>query len=404
MALNNTHILLGVSGGIAAYKAAYLVRRLRDAGAQVRVVLTASAAHFVGATTFQALSGNAVRSDLWDASAEAAMGHIELARWADRIVIAPASADLMARLAHGHADDLLTTLCLASPAPLSIAPAMNQQMWHSAAVQDNAERLRARGVQLIGPAAGDQACGDVGPGRMVEPEAIVAALAASLGSVAGDKALQGKRVMVTAGPTHEALDPVRFMGNRSSGKMGFAVAAAARDAGASVIMVSGPVALLTPHGVERIDVRSAAQMHEAVMVRVAQCDIFIAAAAVADYRPLTAAAHKISKESERITIELVRNPDIVAAVAAHTPRPFVVGFAAQTHELEERARAKLEGKNMDLIAANLVGDNLGFERDDNSLLLLWQGGRQQLPQASKQQLAQALVAQIAQQLQEGADT
>lgn len=400
MALNNTHILLGVSGGIAAYKAAYLVRRLRDAGAQVRVVLTASAAHFVGATTFQALSGNEVRSDLWDASAEAAMGHIELARWADHIVIAPASADLMARLAHGHADDLLTTLCLASPAPLSIAPAMNQQMWHSAAVQDNAARLRARGVQLIGPAAGDQACGDVGPGRMVEPEAIVAALSGGH----GEGPLRGKRVMVTAGPTHEALDPVRFIGNRSSGKMGFAVAAAARDAGARVTLVSGPVALTTPDGMERIDVRSATQMHEAVMARVGQCDIFISAAAVADYRPVEVAERKISKGNERIDIQLVRNPDIVAEVAARAPRPFVVGFAAQTHELERHALAKLKDKNLDLIAANLVGDDLGFERDDNSLLLLWPGGRQQLPSAPKQQLAQALIAQVVQQLQGGAGT
>lgn len=400
MALNNRHILLGVSGGIAAYKAAYLVRRLRDAGAQVRVVLTASAAHFVGATTFQALSGNEVRSDLWDASAEAAMGHIELARWADDIVIAPASADLMARLAHGHADDLLTTLCLASPAPLSIAPAMNQQMWNSVAVQDNAARLRSRGVQLIGPAAGDQACGDVGPGRMVEPEAIVAALAGGQGS----GLLQGKHVMVTAGPTHEALDPVRFIGNRSSGKMGFAVAAAARDAGARVTLVSGPVGLPTPHGVERIDVRSAMQMLEAVMDAVASCDIFIAAAAVADYRPLEVAERKISKDSERIDIQLVRNPDIVAEVAARSSRPFVVGFAAQTHELEQRARAKLQDKNLDLIAANLVGDDLGFERDDNSLLLLWQDGREQMPRASKQQLAQGLVTRIAQQLKGGAVT
>lgn len=391
MALRNTRILLGVSGGIAAYKAAYLVRRLRDAGAEVRVVLTASAAHFVGATTFQALSGNIVRSDLWDASAEAAMGHIELARWADEIIIAPASADLMARLAHGHADDLLTTLCLASAAPLSIAPAMNQQMWRNEAVQHNVARLRERGVHLIGPAAGDQACGDVGLGRMVEPEVIVDFLIRR--RTPGN--LQGRRVIITAGPTHEALDPVRFIGNRSSGKMGFAVAAAALAAGAHVTLIAGPVALPTPPGIERFDVRSAVQMQEAVMARVAACDIFISAAAVADYRPADVAERKISKGGERISIDLIRNPDIVAAVAALGTRPFVVGFAAQTHELESRAHAKLQDKGLDLIAANLVGEDLGFERDENSLLLLWPDGRRQLAQASKRQLAGELIAQVA---------
>jgi phosphopantothenoylcysteine decarboxylase/phosphopantothenate--cysteine ligase len=389
--LGDTRVLLGVGGGIAAYKAAELVRRLRDAGAEVRVVLTANATRFVTALTFQALSGNPVRSSLWDESAEAAMGHIELARWADRIVIAPASADLIARLAHGLADDLLTTLCLASAAPLTLVPAMNQQMWAHAATRANAELLRSRGVCLLGPATGSQACGDVGPGRMLEPDAVVESLAQPRGTAI----LAGLEVLVSAGPTFEDIDPVRFIGNRSSGRMGFAVAAAAAAAGARVTLVAGPVALPTPAGVERIDVRSAAEMRAAVLARVATRQIFIAAAAVGDYRPQTPSASKIKKRDHTLTLDLVQNPDILAEVGALAERPFLVGFAAETEGLEQHAIAKLRSKGADLIAANEVGHGRGFESDDNALLLLWPDGREQLAQADKSVLAQQLVARIA---------
>ncbi|MEO5626341.1 MAG: bifunctional phosphopantothenoylcysteine decarboxylase/phosphopantothenate--cysteine ligase CoaBC [Dokdonella sp.] len=391
--LAGVNVLLGVSGGIAAYKAAELVRRLRDAGAEVRVVLTENAARFVTALTFQALSGNPVRTSLWDESAEAAMGHIELARWADEVVVAPASADLIARLAHGQADDLLTTLCLATASPVSIAPAMNQQMWAHAATQANINALRDRDVRVFGPASGDQACGDFGAGRLLEASEIVAELA----TARGPRELAGLNFLISAGPTYEDIDPVRFIGNRSSGRMGFAVAEAAVCAGAAVTLIAGPVALATPAGVTRIDVRSAREMREAVLARVAQSDVFVAAAAVGDFRPQSVATQKLKKAGEStLELSLVQNPDILAEVAALPERPFVVGFAAETERVEEYARAKLDRKRVDLIAANKVGSDCGFEREDNALLLLWPDGREELAQADKRELARLLVARIAQ--------
>jgi len=387
-----TRILLGVTGGIAAYKSAELVRRLRDRGAEVQVVMTAGARQFVTPLTFQALSGRPVRTDLWDDAAEAAMGHIELGRWADQVLIAPASADFLARLAHGLADDLLTTLCLASGAPLSVAPAMNRLMWANAATQANVALLRSRGVTVLGPAEGDQACGETGPGRMLEPAEILDVLAPR-GAV--NRALAGLKVLITAGPTRERIDPVRFITNRSSGKMGFAVAEAAREAGAEVVLVSGPVNVATPPGVRRVDVETAEQMMVAVDEHLAGTDIFIAAAAVSDYRPVQCASEKIKKTSDSLTLALSRTTDILATVAARAPRPFVVGFAAETQNVERNALAKLEGKRLDLIAANQVGDNLAFDCEDNALTVYWPGGRQDLGRAPKRQLAAALVSLIA---------
>ncbi len=389
--LTGVRVLLGVSGGIAAYKGAELVRRLRDAGAEVRVVLTANAARFVTALTFQALSGHPVRSGLWDESAEAAMGHIELARWADEVLIAPASADLIARLAHGAADDLLATLCLATTAPLTLAPAMNHRMWAHPATQANVATLHGRGARFIGPAEGRMAEPESGVGRLAEPNEIVAGLAASR----APRVLVGARVLVTAGPTYEDIDPVRFIGNRSSGRMGFAVAEAAALAGAEVTLVAGPVALATPVGVTRVDVRSAREMHDAVLARASHSDVFIAAAAVGDFRPRTALPQKFKKGGAALELALVENPDILAEVAALAQRPFVVGFAAETENVEAHARVKLERKRLDLIAANQVGAGLGFERDDNALLLLWDGGSEQLAQTGKRELAHQLVARIA---------
>jgi phosphopantothenoylcysteine decarboxylase/phosphopantothenate--cysteine ligase len=389
--LANLRILLGVSGGIAAYKAAELTRRLRDAGADVQVVLTANAARFVTPLTFQALSGHAVRSGLWDEAAEAAMGHIELARWAQRIVIAPASADLIARLAHGLADDLLTTLCLASAAPLALAPAMNQQMWAHAATQANLATLRQRGVHVLGPASGSQACGEFGAGRLLESESIVAELA----KLHGPNLLDGTRVLVSAGPTYEDIDPVRFIGNRSSGKMGFAIAQAAAEQGARVHLIAGPVHLPTPAGVARTDVRSARQMREETLRHVQHCDIFISAAAVGDYRPADVSAHKLKKQGRALQLDLAENPDILAEVGARKTRPFLVGFAAETQDLEKYARAKLERKKLDLIAANCVGAGAGFDACENELLLLWPGGKEQLERADKHALARRLIERIA---------
>jgi len=393
-ALAGLRVLLGVSGGIAAYKAAELVRRLRDAGAEVRVVLTENAGRFVTALTFQALSGHPVRSSLWDESAEAAMGHIELARWADEVVIAPASADLIARLAHGHADDLLATLCLATAAPISLAPAMNQQMWSKAAVQANLATLRERGVRVFGPASGSQACGEFGAGRLLEADSIVAELV----SARGPRALAGMKVMVSAGPTFEDIDPVRFIGNRSSGRMGFAVAAAAAAQGAEVTLIAGPVVLATPRGVTRVDVRSAREMREAVLANAPAQDIFISAAAVGDYRPQEVSEHKIKKDDQPLELTLAQNPDILAEVARLPRRPFTVGFAAETQDVERHARAKLDKKQIDLIAANQVGGGQGFESADNALLLLWRDGREQLERAEKNVLAQRLIARIAERM------
>jgi phosphopantothenoylcysteine decarboxylase / phosphopantothenate---cysteine ligase len=395
LSLDRVRILLGVGGGIAAYKAAELVRRLRDAGAEVRVVMTENATRFVGALTFQALSGNPVRTSLWDENAEAAMGHIELARWADEVLVAPASADLLARLAQGRADDLLSTLVLATSAPVSVAPAMNQQMWAHPATQTNVETLRQRKVRVFGPAAGSQACGDVGQGRLLEAEELVAALAAAR----GPRLLDGVRVLVSAGPTFEDIDPVRFIGNRSSGKMGFAVAAAAVRAGATVSLIAGPVALQTPVGVKRIDVRSARQMRDAVIAAAVDSDIFISAAAVGDYRPESVAAAKLKKSGKPLALSLVQNPDIIAEVADLPRHPFLVGFAAETNDLERYARDKLERKRLDMIAANQVGDELGFECGENALLLLWADGSEQLALADKYVLAQSLIERVAERYQ-----
>ena len=389
--LANLRVLLGVSGGIAAYKAAELTRRLRDAGADVRIVLTENAARFVTPLTFQALSGQPVRTGLWDEAAEAAMGHIELARWAQRILIVPASADLIARLAHGFADDLLTTLCLASSAPVAVAPAMNQQMWAHPATQDNVATLSRRGVDVLGPAAGSQACGEFGPGRLLEADVIVAEIAA----LHGPKLLSGLHVLVSAGPTHEDIDPVRFIGNRSSGRMGFAVARAAVEQGAQVRLVAGPVHLPTPAGVERSDVRSARDMRAAVMQHIPQSDIFISAAAVGDYRPGETATHKIKKQGSSLTLTLNENPDILAEIGALKRRPMLVGFAAETDNLEKYARAKLARKNLDLIAANSVDNGAGFDCADNELLLFWPGGSEHLGRDDKQVIARRLIARVA---------
>jgi len=398
-AITSLKVLLGVTGGIAAYKSAELVRRLREQGVEVQVVMTEGAQHFVGAATFQALSGRAVRTSLWDAAAEAAMGHIELARWADRVVIAPASADFLARLAHGMANDLLTTLCLATDAPISVAPAMNRLMWANAATQANVATLRSRGVTIIGPAEGEQACGETGAGRMVEPADILAALLPREPLKGG--ALEGRKVLVTAGPTRERIDPVRFITNRSSGKMGYAVAEAARDAGAEVVIVSGPVNVPTPAGVRRIDVETAEQMMDVVRAELPGTDIFIAAAAVSDYRPVQAAAEKIKKTSDSLMLALSRTTDILATVAANTPRPFVVGFAAETQNVERNALIKLEGKRLDMIAANQVGDRLAFDCDDNALTVYWPGGKRELARAAKRDVAAGLVAVIAERFASG---
>lgn len=402
--LDNRRILLGVSGGIAAYKACELTRRLREAGADVRVALTANAARFVTPLTFQALSGQPVRADLWDEAAEMGMGHLELARWAQCVLIAPASADVIAKLAHGFADDLLSTLCLATTASLAIAPAMNHRMWLHPATQANIETLRARGVAIIGPDDGPLAEGESGPGRLREPAAIVAELirldreARERAPVMAGKqhgALAGGRVVVNAGPTYEDIDPVRFLGNRSSGRMGFAVAQAALNAGAQVTLIAGPVALTTPEGAHRIDVRSAREMHDAVLAAVRDADIFIATAAVADWRPTQVSAHKIKKGDTVPSFALTRNPDILAEVASLEPRPFVVGFAAETENLERNARDKLARKKLDMIAANEVGVACGMETADNALHLYWSGGDEALPRMPKPELARVLVERIA---------
>ena len=395
MELTGQRVLLGVCGGIAAYKAADLVRRLRQADAEVRVVMTANAARFVGAATFQALSGQAVRDSLWDAQAEAAMGHIELARWASVIVIAPATAATLARLAHGLADDLLGTLVLASEAPLVLAPAMNAVMWANPATRANVDLLRGRGARILGPDSGEQACGEVGEGRMLEPAQIVAALATAQAPL-----LAGRRVVVSAGPTYEDLDPVRFLGNRSSGRMGFAIAASAAAMGADVVLVAGPVQLPTPPGVRRVDVRSAAQMHAAVLARAADADVYVGAAAVADYTPLRVAPGKIKKEAAHLSLELARTADILADLGARPSRPYLVGFAAETDDVEAYARAKLERKNLDLVAANRVGPGLGFDTGDNALLLLGADVRLDLGRADKATLARRLLEVVAQRLPE----
>lgn len=398
--LDGQKLLLCVGGGIAAYKSLELVRRLRDAGAGVQVAMTDGAQQFVTPLSFQALSGQPVRTTLWDSAAEQAMGHIELARWADRVVIAPATADLLARLAHGHADDLVSTLCLATTAPLTVCPAMNHRMWLHPATQANIALLRERGVQVVGPEDGPLAEGESGPGRLSEPDAIVAALAGNLAPAAPDR-LQGMRVLISAGPTYEDLDPVRYVGNRSSGKMGYSLAAAAARRGAQVVLVSGPVQLPTPPGVQRVDVRSAAQMREAVLAAL-PADIYIGAAAVADYTPRQVAQQKLKKTagSQTLTLELVRTPDILAEVAAQEQMlKLVVGFAAETHDVEKYARGKLADKHLDLIVANQVGiPGGGFESDQNAATAYWNDGHREFPGTAKTQLAEQLLDLIAERL------
>lgn len=387
--LANKQILLGVTGGIAAYKSADLVRRLRDAGALVRVVMTTGAKQFITPLTMQAVSGNSVHDDLFDPLAEAAMGHIELARWADIILVAPATADFMAKLVQGEAGDLLSTLCLASQAPLVIAPAMNQGMWKHTATQANVQVLQNKGVHFIGPDAGDQACGDVGFGRMSEPLAIVEEVSALFAT----GSLAGKRVVITAGPTQEAIDPVRYISNASSGKMGYALAEAAAEAGADVVLISGPVNLATPSHVQRIDVISAQQMLDAVMSNIKEADIFMGVAAVADYRCKQIAAEKIKKsQSNSLTIELEKNPDILAAVAQLAVRPYVVGFAAETENLTENARAKLQNKKLDMIVANLAKNSIG--QDENEVTVLWSDQQKVFSRMPKNKLARELMVLI----------
>lgn len=391
--LNNKRILLGISGGIAAYKSAELVRRLMDHGADVRVVMTRAAQEFITPLTLQALSGNPVHTELLDSEAEAGMGHIELARWADLVMIAPASADLMARLAQGKADDLLTTLFLATPARVVLAPAMNQGMWRNASTQANATLLEQRGVTLLGPAEGSQACGDVGPGRMLEPDQLAALTAQQFQS----GLLAGKKVVITAGPTREAIDPVRYISNHSSGKMGYALAEAAAEAGATTILISGPTQLACPDRVQRIDVISAQEMHDASIAAISECDLFIASAAVADYRPAQLAEQKIKKTGQdTMTIELIKNPDIVTAVASSTPKPYTVGFAAETQDVLAYARGKLERKNLDLVIANDVSQaGIGFNSDRNQVTLVWPKGEESLEENNKSQLARDLIERIA---------
>lgn len=388
--LNNKHIILGITGSIAAYKSADLARRLREAGAQVRVVMTDSAKQFITPLTMQAVSGNPVHDDLFDLQAEAAMGHIELARWADAVIVAPATADLMARLLHGNANDLLTTLCLATRAPIAIAPAMNQAMWQHTTTQQNLQALIQQGIYVFGPADGSQACGDIGFGRMLEPIEIVQ----KIHDLFASGALSGVRVLVTAGPTHEAIDPVRYLTNGSTGKMGFALAQAAAEAGATVTLVSGPVQLQTPHAVNRIDVTTALEMHDAVMRNIEECDIFFAVAAVSDYRPATVAMQKIHKHDDISQLELVRNPDIAASVGALSKKPFMVGFAAETENMIASARSKLTRKSMDMIVANKVCDGMGS--DDNSIVVITPDQEIVLPRNAKDKLARKLIEMVIQ--------
>jgi phosphopantothenoylcysteine decarboxylase/phosphopantothenate--cysteine ligase len=383
LSLINKHIILGITGGIAAYKSAELCRLLIKAGAEVRVVMTAAACEFITPLTMQALSGQRVHRDLLDEDAEAAMGHIELARWADLILIAPASANFMKRLAHGEASDLLSTLCLASKCPIAIAPAMNQEMWAKQSTQANLETLQQKQVQILGPAEGEQACGDIGPGRMLEPGALCDAAAAFFqpGSLAGVK------VCISAGPTREAIDPVRYLSNHSSGKMGYAIAQAAVEAGALVTLVSGPVALQAPASVKVVAIESAEQMLAACMDNPG--DIFIGVAAVADYRPVQVQTQKIKKSASSLSLELEKTPDILAAIAARKDRPFCVGFAAETENLEQYALAKLKEKNLDMIVANQATETFG--QDDASVTVYWSDKAKAFPPLRKSHLARELI-------------
>lgn len=395
--LFNRNIIIAVCGGIAAYKSAELVRLLRKQGAEVRVIMTRGACEFITPLTLQALSGQPVYTELLDEKAEAGMGHIELARWADAMLVAPATADTLARLAEGRADDLLAAVALATPAPLFVAPAMNQQMWHNPATGANINQLVARNITVIGPDAGEQACGDIGPGRLLEPVAIVAAVSQHFER----QLLAGKRVVITAGPTQEAIDPVRFLSNHSSGKMGFALARAASEAGAHTILVAGPVNLATPKGVERHNVTSALEMLAAAEAAAVGADVFIGAAAVADYRPATIAEQKIKKQGDGpLTLQLVQNPDIIAHIARLTEAPtLMVGFAAETEQLESHAANKRIRKGLDVIIANDVSrSDIGFNSEQNAVTMIDDAGAQRMPIADKQQLAVWLIEAFAERL------
>lgn len=389
------NIVLGITGGIAAYKAPDLVRRLRERNAEVQIVMTASAEEFVTATALQAVSGRPIRSNLWDKEAEAAMSHIELARWADVVLVAPATAEVMARIVSGAAPDLLTTICLATKAPIALAPAMNHVMWNNPATQSNRDLLEQRGIHILGPDTGSQACGETGAGRMLDPDAI-AATVCGLSVGKGDGSLEGRTIIVTAGPTREPIDPVRYITNRSSGKMGYAIARAAAAQGANVILISGPVSLPPPPGMQVVKVDTAEEMYEATHAHIADADILVAAAAVADYRPARTHPQKIKKNDETMSLELVRCPDILASVAARDDPPFTVGFAAETESVEDHARAKLEKKKLDMIIANEVGNDRGFDSDDNAVTVLWSNGKQAFSQSAKIDLARGLVDLVAQ--------
>ena len=392
--LSPMNIVLGITGGIAAYKAPDLVRRLRERGGEVQIVMTASAEEFVTGTALQAVSGRPIRSNLWDKEAEAAMSHIELARWADVVLIAPATAEVMARIVSGGAPDLLTTICLATEAPLAVAPAMNHIMWSNPATQANRKVLEERGIHILGPGIGSQACGETGAGRMLEPDTIAAAVF-DLAVGKGEGLLTGRKVVITAGPTREPIDPVRYITNRSSGKMGYAMARAAAAHGAEVVLISGPVNLPEPPGIEVRNVLSAQDMYEATHTCVGEADIFIAAAAVADYRPAEWREQKIKKNEESMSIDLVRCPDVLASVAALAAGPFTVGFAAETEKVDDYARSKLENKSLNMIIANRVGSDCGFDTDDNSVNVIWTDGEQRFPEARKSELARDLVELIA---------
>ena len=397
------HILLGVSGGIAAYKSAELVRLLRKQGAEVRVVMTQSAMQFISPLTFQALSGNPVHSELLDADAENAMGHISLARWADLLLIAPTTANLIAKLSHGLADDLLSTLYLAATCPVYVAPAMNQAMWNKAVTQENIAKLQRHGVMIIGPEQGDQACGETGLGRMSEPVAICKHLASTLESQPTAQCLLGIKMLISAGPTREPLDPVRYITNRSSGKMGYALAHAALKAGAEVTLISGPVTLAAPANIELVNVETAAQMYEAALSRASDHAIYIGAAAVADYSPAIMQPEKIKKQAEQTTLILQKTKDILADVAKLDKRPYTVGFAAETHDLKAYARDKLARKKLDMIAANWVGRELGgFDSDQNALHVFWENGEKTLPMIDKTRLAEQLISLIAERFNQKA--
>lgn len=395
--LAGKHIVLGVTGGIAAYKSAELVRRLRDWGAGVQVIMTHGAREFITPLTFQALSGNTVHKNTFDGEGQA-MDHIGLARQADLILIAPATADRMARMAHGMADDLLGTVCLATTAPIAIVPAMNQQMWLAPATQANLARLREYGQIVLGPAEGDQACGETGPGRMLEPQDI----ATRVRGLFVEPILKGLSLLITAGPTREVADPVRFLTNASSGRMGHEIARAGVEAGASVTLVTGPVALENPAGVQRVQVTGAREMQGAVMDHLPGKDIFIAAAAVSDYRPATYTEEKQKKGAARMELSLERNPDVLAGVTAMPEHPFAVGFAAETHDVERNALDKLRRKSLDMIAANHVGGTeIGFQSGENALTVYWEGGKMEIPRASKWAVSHRLLSLVAERYRKG---